>query len=374
MKACIGHNTQHDDDHRANDRHASRHSHVSSKAAWQIYTLRRHALAFARVDLHVTFSDDSPETVVYNVLLYYQFVRIDDTDAFADAHRQLCMELGLKGRILVAPEGLNGTVSGPKHACDHYRSVVSSEPRFASMIFKVDEASGHAFEKLFVRVKKELVTFRADLPSDPNEITGKRLTPTEWKERIEKGDVIILDGRTDYEYDIGHFRGAIRPDCQSFREFPEWIRTHLADARHKPILTYCTGGIRCEKLTSFMLRDGFTDVYQLDGGIVSYGKDPDTKGALWDGLCYVFDERATVEINHTEDRRITGRCHHCGEPAERYVDCRNYRCHLQHIACDECERQFNSACSIACMDAPERPWYPGQPPRTNQTSERAETA
>lgn len=317
------------------------------------------------VDLHVTFPDDFCKAQVYNVLLYYQFVHIDDPEAFADEHRRLCECLGLKGRILVAAEGLNGTVSGPVDACDRYRAAVTSDARFASMVFKVDEANGHAFGKLFVRVKKELVTFRADLPSDPNEITGKRLTPVEWKQLIERGDVIILDGRTDYEFDVGHFRGAIRPEVESFREFPEWIRTHLADARDKPILTYCTGGIRCEKLTSYMLRDGFTEVYQLDGGIVSYGKDPETKGALWDGLCYVFDERGTVEINHTEDRRIVGRCHHCGDPAETYVDCRNYRCHLQHIACPECKRQFNGACSVACMDAPERPWYPGQPPRQN---------
>lgn len=307
------------------------------------------------------------ETPVYHVLLYYQFVRIDDPEAFADNHRALCESLGLRGRILVAPEGLNGTVSGTVAACDAYRSAVSSDPRFAEMVFKVDEVEGHAFHKMFVRVKKELVTFRADLPSNPNEITGKRLTPKQWQEFLQRDDVIVLDGRTDYEYDIGHFRGAIRPDVESFREFPEWIRTYLKDAKDKPILTYCTGGIRCEKLTSFMIRDGFQEVYQLDGGIVTYGKDPQTQGALWDGLCYVFDERVTVEINHTDDRRIVGRCHHCGEPTERYVNCRNYRCHLQHLACADCEKQFNSACSIACMDAPERPWYPGQPPRESTT-------
>lgn len=335
----------------------------------QIYELHRHALARRAVDLHVQKIDDSPDTVVYNVLLYYQFVPIEDPEAFADEHRRLCADLELKGRILVAPEGLNGTVSGPVEACMAYRQHMSADPRFASMVFKVDIADRHAFEKLFVRVKKELVTFRADLPSDPNEITGKRLSPVEWKQFLERQDVIVLDGRTDYEYDIGHFRGAIRPDVASFREFPEWIRTHLADARNKPILTYCTGGIRCEKLTSFMLRDGFTEVYQLDGGIVTYGKDPSTQGALWDGLCYVFDERGTVEINHTDDRRVVGRCHHCGDPTERYVDCRNYRCHLQHLACEPCERQFNGACSIACMDAPDRPWYPGQPPRISTVTE-----
>lgn len=294
---------------------------------------------------------------VYHVLLYYQFVPIDNPEVFAGEHRILCNNLGLKGRILVAPEGLNGTVSGTIEACNAYRAALVQDPRFANMVFKIDEAPEHAFQKMFVRVKKELVTFRADLPSDPLEITGRRLSPVEWKQMLESGDVIVIDGRTDYEYDIGHFRGAIRPDCESFREFPEWIRSNFADKKDKTILTYCTGGIRCEKLTAFMLHDGFTNVYQLDGGIVSYGKDEQTQGALWDGLCYVFDERVTVLINHTEDRKIIGVCHHCGEPTERYVNCRNYCCHAQHLACEPCEELFNSACSMSCMVAPERPVY-----------------
>lgn len=294
---------------------------------------------------------------MYNVLLYYQFVRIDDPEEFANEHRQLCNHLGLRGRVLVAPEGLNGTVSGTAEACNAYRSAVTGDPRFASMVFKVDVAEDHVFRKMFVRVKKELVTFRADLPSNPLDATGNRLTPAEWKEKIESENVIIIDGRTDYEFDIGHFRGAIRPDCESFREFPDWIRTNFGDKKDATILTYCTGGIRCEKLTSFMIHDGFTNVHQLDGGIVSYGKDEQTKGSLWDGLCYVFDERVTVPINHTSDRNIIGVCHHCGVPTERYVNCRNYRCHLQHLACEHCETLFNSACSPACMEAPERPVY-----------------
>lgn len=294
---------------------------------------------------------------MYHVLLYYHFVPIDDPETFADQHRQLCNDLGLKGRILVATEGLNGTVSGPIEACDAYRAALTSDPRFADMIFKVDEADGHAFAKMFVRVKKELVTFRADKPSNPLEVTGHRLTPPQWKQMIESGDVIVIDGRTDYEFDIGHFRGAIRPDCESFREFPDWIRENFGDQKDRPILTYCTGGIRCEKLTSFMIHDGFTNVYQLDGGIVTYGKDQETKGALWDGLCYVFDERVTVPINHTDDRKVIGKCHHCGQPTERYVNCRNYRCHNQHLACEPCETLFNSACCPECMEAPERPVY-----------------
>jgi len=294
---------------------------------------------------------------VYHVLLYYQFVAIEDPEQFAEQHRALCSELNLRGRILVAPEGLNGTVSGTVEACNAYRHAVGQDPRFADMIFKVDEALEHAFRKMFVRVKKELVTFRADLPSNPLDVTGKRLNPSQWKQMLESEDVIVIDGRTDYEFDIGHFRGAVRPDCESFREFPDWIRETFGSQKDKTFLTYCTGGIRCEKLTSFMIHDGFKHVYQLDGGIVSYGKDEQTKGALWDGLCYVFDERVTVPINHTDDRKVVGVCHHCGTQTERYVNCRNYRCRLQHLACEPCETLFNSGCSMQCMVAPERPVY-----------------
>jgi UPF0176 protein len=288
---------------------------------------------------------------VYNVLLYYKFVPIADPESFAAEHRVLCAELGLHGRILVSREGLNGTVSGPASACDAYRAALHADPRFADMVFKVDEVPDHTFRKMFVRVKEELVTFRADRSSDPNEVTGTRLTPSEWKERLERGDAIILDGRTDYEFDLGHFRGAIRPDCTSFREFPAWIREHLGDQRDVPILTYCTGGIRCEKLTAFMINDGFTNVYQLDGGIVTYGKDPEVKGALWDGLCYVFDERIAVPINHTEDRRVVGRCLHCGEPTETYINCANVACNRQHLSCAPCAEQFNGTCSVECQHA-----------------------
>lgn len=287
----------------------------------------------------------------YQVLLYYKFVRIDDPEDFARTHEALCRDLGLRGRILVAPEGLNGTVSGSPKACSAYMQAMHSDARFADMTFKIDDVEDHVFRKLFVRARPELVTFRTDAP-DPNVRTGRHLSPREFHEMMQRPDAVILDGRTGYEYDLGHFRGAIRPEVDSFREFPTWIREHMTDARKRPILTYCTGGIRCEKLTAFMMDEGFDEVYQLDGGIVSYGKDEDVRGALWDGRCYVFDERISVDINHTDDRRIVGRCHHCGTPTEQYVNCANLDCHKQHLSCPVCEERFVRSCSEECMNAP----------------------
>jgi UPF0176 protein len=159
-----------------------------------------------------------------------------------------------------------------------------------------------------------------------------------------------LDGRNYYEYDIGHFRGAIRPEVESSRDFPEWIRQNLSEFKDRPILTYCTGGIRCEKLSGFLLKEGFKDVSQLDGGIVTYGKDPEVKGRLFDGKCYVFDERISVPINSTDEDIIVGRCHHCGKEEDRYINCANDDCHKKHVCCVECEEEHNSFCSLECEE------------------------
>lgn len=285
----------------------------------------------------------------YQILLYYKFVPIPDPEAFKDEHLQYCKELGLKGRILVAAEGINGTVSGTIEQTEQYMRDMHANPLFADMVFKVDPSEGHAF-KMFVRHRKELVTFRVEDELDPNVISGKRLSPKEFFEYLQREDVIVIDGRNDYEYDIGHFRNAIRPDVQSFREFPEWIRENLSEHKDKTILTYCTGGIRCEKLTGFMLKEGFQDVAQLDGGIVTYGKDPEVQGRLFDGKCYVFDERISVPINRTDEDIVVGKCHHCGKPEDRYINCDNDACHLQHICCEECEELHNSCCSAECEE------------------------
>ncbi|GIO94196.1 MULTISPECIES: oxygen-dependent tRNA uridine(34) hydroxylase TrhO [Paenibacillus] len=286
----------------------------------------------------------------YQILLYYKFVPIPDPEAFKDEHLQYCKELGLKGRILVAAEGINGTVSGTIEQTEQYMRDMHANPLFADMVFKVDPSEGHAFKKMFVRHRKELVTFRVEDELDPNVISGKRLSPKEFFEYLQREDVIVIDGRNDYEYDIGHFRNAIRPDVQSFREFPEWIRENLSEHKDKTILTYCTGGIRCEKLTGFMLKEGFQDVAQLDGGIVTYGKDPEVQGRLFDGKCYVFDERISVPINRTDEDIVVGKCHHCGKPEDRYINCDNDACHLQHICCEECEELHNSCCSAECEE------------------------
>ncbi|MBP1931639.1 rhodanese-related sulfurtransferase [Ammoniphilus resinae] len=287
---------------------------------------------------------------LYRILLYYKFVPIEDPETFAKEHLKLCQQLDLKGRILVSHEGINGTVSGTVEQTQAYMDVMHQNPLFKDLWFKIDESEGHAFKKMHVRPREELVTFRVDEDLDPNRKTGKYLTPKEFFETMQQEDAIIIDGRNDYEYDIGHFRGAIRPEVQSFREFPDWIRENLSEHKDKKILTYCTGGIRCEKLTAWMLEEGFQDVAQLHGGIVTYGQDEEVKGRLWDGKCYVFDERIAVPINRTSEDIVIGKCYHCGNPADHYINCLNETCDRRHIVCPECMELHRGYCSALCKE------------------------
>jgi len=287
----------------------------------------------------------------YRVLLYYKFVPIHGYALFAQHHYHLCWLLGVRGRILISPEGINGTISGTTEQTECYINTLSMDVRFADMQFKIDEVNTHVFDKLFIRVKNELVTFRIGENGSPLKQTGTYLSPEEWYETMQRDDVLILDGRTDYEYDLGHFKNAIRPPVKSFRDFPVWIRENLSSYKDKTILTYCTGGVRCEKLTAFMLSEGFDHVAQLHGGIVTYGKDDRIKGKLWDGLCYVFDQRIAVPINHTDEYVPVSACLHCGIPCDRYVNCANLDCHKQHFCCDPCEKNTRRSCSEECQRA-----------------------
>ncbi|AEP02416.1 rhodanese-related sulfurtransferase [Weizmannia coagulans] len=291
------------------------------------------------------------QTKPYRVLLYYKYVEIENPEAFAAEHLQFCKETGLKGRILVAKEGINGTVSGTVEQTTKYKEKMHADPRFRDMVFKEDEADGHAFKKMHVRPRKELVTLRLEKDINPNEKTGKYLSPKEFREALLAEDTVVLDARNDYEYDLGHFRGALRPDIRTFRELPGWVREHKDQLKGKRIVTYCTGGIRCEKFSGWLLEEGFEDVGQLHGGIVTYGKDPEVQGELWDGKLYVFDERISVPVNRKE-HVVVGRDYFTGEPCERYVNCANPACNKQILCSEENEHKYMRSCSHECRTVP----------------------
>jgi UPF0176 protein len=289
---------------------------------------------------------------MYRVLLYYKYIKIDNPEFLAEEHLEYCKNLGLRGRILISPEGINGTCSGTYSQTEKYMKHMKNNPRFNDLWFKIDEAEHHVFKRMHVRYKKELVTLRLGEDIDPTIISGKHLSPKQWYEKMNEDDVIILDGRTDYEYDLGHFRNAIRPSVKSFREFPDWVKDELSKYKDKQIMTYCTGGVRCEKLSGYLLKQGFKEVYQLSGGIINYSKDPEIKGKLFDGKCYVFDERISIPVNFADVYKVTGKCLHCGTPTDRYVNCANLDCHKQHFECEACEEKWSRSCSEDCMQAP----------------------
>ncbi|CAH0230427.1 rhodanese-related sulfurtransferase [Peribacillus simplex] len=291
------------------------------------------------------------ETKPYRVLLYYLYVPIENHEEFAAEHLAACKALELKGRILVAAEGINGTVSGTIEQTSKYMDMMKSDPRFADIVFKIDEADGHAFKKMHVRPRNELVTLRLEDDINPNRTTGKYLSPKEFFEQMQDENTIVLDARNDYEFDLGHFRGAIKPEITNFRELPDWVRENKEMFEGKKILTYCTGGIRCEKFSGWLVEEGFEDVSQLHGGIATYGQDPEVQGELWDGQMYVFDERIAVPINQKE-HVIVGRDIYSGEPCERYVNCANPECNKKILCSEENEHKHMRSCTHECRVHP----------------------
>jgi UPF0176 protein len=287
----------------------------------------------------------------YRVLLYYKYVTIENPEEFTAEHLRFCKELGLKGRILVAAEGINGTVSGTFEQTEQYMQAMKADPRFSDMVYKIDDADQHAFKKMHVRYRPELVTLRLEDDVNPLELTGNYLEPKEFFEKMQEEDTVVIDARNDYEYDLGHFQGAIKPEIKSFRELPDWIRENKDMLEGKKILTYCTGGVRCEKFSGWLKKEGFEDVSQLHGGIVTYGKDPEVKGQLWNGQCYVFDNRIGVPVNRVQ-HVVVGKDYFTGEPCERYVNCANPECNKQILVSEENEHRYLRGCSHECRTHP----------------------
>ncbi|MGX7349770.1 oxygen-dependent tRNA uridine(34) hydroxylase TrhO [Dolosicoccus paucivorans] len=287
----------------------------------------------------------------YRVLLYYKYEHIEDPEAFATEHLAKCKELGIKGRILVAHEGINGTVSGTVEQTEAYKDYVHSLEGFEDLWFKEDKAEENAFHKIFVRPRKELVSLRLEEDIDPLKLTGKYLDPVAFKEALLDEDTVVLDTRNDYEYDLGHFEGAIRPDIRNFRELPQWVRDNKEKFMDKKVVVYCTGGIRCEKFSGWLLREGIEDVGQLEGGIAAYGKHPETKGDLWNGKMYVFDERISVDINQVNPV-VIGKDWYDGTPQERYVNCANPECNRQFLTSKENEDKYLRGCCAECRRHP----------------------
>lgn len=292
----------------------------------------------------------------YLVLLYYCYAHIEDPETFREQHHIQCLDLNLKGRIIVATEGLNGTVSGLRPDCEQYMALVKSDPRFAKTEFKVDTTEGYTFEKMHVRVKPEIV--HADLPHiDPTKKTGGYVEPGEFREilKAQSDDTVILDVRSNYEHHVGKFKNAVTLDIENFRDFPEKVK-ELDHLKSKKVITYCTGGIKCEKASAFLLEQGFENVYQLHGGIIKYGLE--ANGEDFEGKCYVFDNRITKDLN-TVNPTVISRCYVTGQPSDRMVNCANPHCNLHIPMSEEGAEIYNGCCSEDCSKNPDTRPYDG---------------
>lgn len=290
----------------------------------------------------------------YSIILYYCYTHIEDPDSFREEHHLFCLENNLLGRVIIAGEGINGTVSGLRDDCERYMRHLKEDLRFKDIDFKVEASEKHGFQKLYVRVKPEIV--HSSLKEvNPTIRTGTHLSPAEFKKLKNAKDVVILDVRSNYEHEVGKFKDAITLDIENFRDFPSKVKD-LESHKDKKVITYCTGGIKCEKASAYLLEQGFKDVYQLHGGIIKYGIEEG--GEDFEGKCYVFDNRIVADINKVNPKVIS-LCYVCKKPSDRMVNCANYDCNAHVPMCEKCGWEMEGACSNTCKDHPDKRVYDG---------------
>lgn len=295
--------------------------------------------------------------IKYQTLLYYCYSRIEDAEQFASDHLQFCKSLNLVGRIIVADEGLNGTVSGTAESCKIYMDTLHADSRFSKIDFKIDDVEVPSFIKMHCRYKAEIVHSGLRDPKiiNPELKTGVHLEPADFVKIKDDEDVVVVDVRSNYEHSIGRFKNAVTFDIENFRDFPAMIN-QLAQYRDKKIVTYCTGGIKCEKASALLLHEGFENVYQLHGGIIKYGKE--AGGEDFEGKCYVFDNRVAVDINSVNPVVIST-CRNCGAHTTKMINCANPECNEHFTQCDECGEKLDGACSELCRAHPRKRVYDG---------------
>ncbi len=304
-------------------------------------------------------------TLPYLVLAYYHIVELKDPKAMVKAHKEFFQGKDFKGRIYLAEDGINGTISAPKELICEYMKWLFSQPGFSDMEFKVQEYEDHAFGKLTVKTREELVALGFKVPLSNR---GPHLSPSEWRKMFEEEeDKIVIDVRNDYEWELGHFTGSESAPCKTFRDFKVYADElkERTDPKKTKVLMCCTGGIRCEFFSSLLMENGFEHVYQLQGGIIKYGAEEKSKN--WEGKLFVFDDRLSIPISD-EETKPCGKCHHCQKDADRYYNCANMDCNELFLSCPDCLKEFSGCCQTSCKEGirvrpfklsstPFRKWY-----------------
>jgi UPF0176 protein len=289
----------------------------------------------------------------HEIIIFYLYTHIADPAGCVAWHKKICTDLGLRGRFLIAHEGINGTAEGTPTMIKRYEEIMHAQDGhpgtwgdFSRAWFKHSPGTGDAFHSLKVKARKEIVSL--DLGEDdidPTVTTGTHITPEILKQWIDTGeDVTIVDMRNDYEYAVGHFRHSIHPGMENFRELPQLLPT-VAHLKNKKVLAVCTYGVRCEKASGYLVQQGFTDVYQLEGGIGTYMKRYPGEDFL--GSLYVFDGRMLEQ--DADEYEVVGTCHVCQSKSEHFINCAYAECHKKMIACEACvERLHDIWCNPQC--------------------------
>lgn len=294
-----------------------------------------------------------PQDLNYTLLTFYKFVDIPDAQVVVSEHREFCVDIGLRGRIFIGEEGISATLTGKPGQIKAYRLYLDSIPFFRD-IPDIDEKAckvdGHKFHKMIVRYRKEIVALGRTYSAEQIRQATHKISVDDFKRLLEREDdsYVILDMRNDYEYKLGHFKNAVPAGTIQFREVPQLVEKYKSQFGDKPVVMYCTGGIRCEKLSAMLEEQGMPGVFQLDGGIVKYVNKYRTQH--WLGNLYTFDERVSCPVADDDNKIVITECHYTGKPADIYFNCRYGPCNAQIIALPEQYKKHFGFCSEECYN------------------------
>lgn len=295
----------------------------------------------------------------FAVISYYAFLRLESPNEEVKQQKAILQELGGMGRLYLSEQGINAQLSLPKELIERYRSWVYARGVYGEPLFKVQYWHEHAFARLTVKYRRQLVALDREVDLS---LKGAYLTPEQWRQKLdEEGeDFTLLDVRNQYEWEVGHFKGAKPIPCQTFREFTAFADSFASEhPKDKELLICCTGGIRCELYSALLREKGFTNVKQLEGGIINYGDKEG--GSHWKGKLFVFDDRLTVPISD-DASEVVGRCHCCEAASELYYNCANMDCNELFLSCPDCLKELNGCCCSECALADRVRPYADQKP------------